>query len=231
MNTILQINNISKLMQNQLILNDINLDIYKGKVYGLIGKNGAGKTTLMKIVAGLIAPSKGCIEYSSASLRIGVLIEEPAAYGWLSGFSNLKILARMYENMTNEYLDYIINLVGLNEHIHKRYDTYSVGMKRRLGIAMALLNKPDLLLLDEPTNGLDYEGVCEIRSLILSLSKEFDCTIILSSHILAELDKICDNAVFIDNGEIIKNIDKATIEHYGIEQKYRELISKEGVIA
>lgn len=222
---VIEIKKLCKSADGQKILNDVSLDIYPGDIFGLIGPNGAGKTTLMKILAGLLKEDSGSIVCSvSGRDKIGVLLEAPAAYSWLSGYQNLKILASMYHHVTEEDLTDIIRLVGLEEDIHKKYRTYSVGMKQRLGIAIALLNHPELIILDEPTNGLDFEGICEMRTLLGQLVSKKHCTVILSSHILDEMGKVCNRAAFIKKGEITGIVDEEAIHLEGLETKYKELV-------
>lgn len=218
---------ITKTIKGQEILKGINLEIYEGEVFGFIGPNGAGKTTLMKLLAGLMEPTEGVVETNIKKEEKGALIENPAAYSWLSGYKNLVILANMYGNISKAEIDNIVNIVGLQEHIYKKYGTYSIGQKQRLGIAMTLLHHPKLVLLDEPTNGLDFDGVCQMRDIIVNLGKKIGCTVIVSSHILAEMDKICDRAAFIRDGRILEIVDRETIENRGLECKYKELIRGE----
>ncbi len=224
MKNVVLIDHIKKVINGCETLKGISLEIFEGEVFGLIGANGAGKTTLMKIVAGLVKPSEGEIKTDIPQNRIGALIEIPTAYTGLTGYKNLEILANMYQNVEKSDIDEIVSIVGLEANIHKKYSTYSLGMKQRLGIAMALLNHPKLVLLDEPTNGLDFNGVCEMRNIISNLTKNYGFTVIISSHNLGELDKVCDRVAFIDNGTILKIVDKEAFEKDGLETNYKELI-------
>lgn len=221
---ILEIKQLNKILGGQKILKDINLDIYAGEIFGLIGPNGAGKTTLMKILAGIMHKDDGEVNwFVSEKSRIGVLLETPAAYKQLSGMENLKILADMYTDIKKNDLAEVVRLTGLEKHIHKKVSDYSVGMKQRLGIAMALLDHPECIILDEPTNGLDFEGISAIRKLLIDLTKERNCTVILSSHMLDEMTKLCNRAAFIKNGEAVRVIENADIRSKGIEAYYKEI--------
>ncbi|WP_168356791.1 ABC transporter ATP-binding protein [Petralouisia muris] len=222
---VIEIRKLCKSVGRQKILHNISFDIMKGEVFGLIGPNGAGKTTLMKILAGLMQGDSGSVKcHVPGKGKIGVLLEFPAAYDWLSGYQNLKILASMYQGVTEADIVDITRLVGLEEDIHKKYRDFSVGMKQRLGIAIALLNQPELLILDEPTNGLDFDGICEMRTLIGQLTGEKYCTVILSSHILDEMDRLCNRVAFIKKGEITGVVDEEVIHSEGLETKYKELV-------
>lgn len=217
--------NLCKNIGGQMILHDISLDIYEGEIFGLIGANGAGKTTLMKILAGLTKEDGGHMNcYVLEKDKVGVLLEFPAAYDWLSGYRNLEVLAGMYKDVTKDDLFQMIKLVGLERDINKKYLTFSIGMKQRLGIAAALLNRPKLLILDEPTNGLDFQGICEMRALLERLVEEENCTIILSSHMLCEMEKVCNRVAFIKKGKMVDVMDGDMIRLKGLETRYRELI-------
>lgn len=224
MEDIIRITNLTKKIKNKIILNKINLSINKGEILGIIGPNGAGKTTLMKIICGLIKYDDGEVKINVVGNgKIGALIEQTGAYDWLTGYDNLLILADMYQKVKKDDIDRIASLVGLKNDIHKRYREYSLGMKQRLGIGMALLNNPDIIILDEPVNGLDIDGVGEIRELIKKLSEERQTTVIISSHILGELEKLCDRAVFMMNGEIAGTVLKENFEDKGLEYEYQKL--------
>lgn len=224
MEDIIRIENLTKKIKNKYILNKISLSVKRGEILGLIGPNGAGKTTLMKAICGLIRYDSGEIVCDvSESGKVGALIEQTGAYDWLSGYENLMILANMYENVKKEHIDAVVDIVGLKNDIHRRYREYSLGMKQRLGIAMALLNNPDIIILDEPVNGLDVDGVQEIRELIKRLSDERQTTVIISSHILGEMDRICDRAVFLINGEIVNTVLKEDFEQNGLEHEYKKI--------
>ena len=216
METILNCKNISKTINKNKILDNVSLEIKKGDVIGLLGPNGAGKTTLIKSILSLNNIDKGSISicgfdikknYKDAIKDVGAIVETPVFYNYLSGRKNLKLKSRIY-NVNDEYLNNIINLLGLNNYIDKKVYKYSLGMKQRLGIALSLVNNPKLLILDEPTNGLDIEGIKIFKELIIKLSKTM--TIIISSHMLSILDNICNKICLIKNGRVISTgeIDK-----------------------
>lgn len=230
------ISNLCKSFGKKEILHNISMEIRKGEVFGLIGPNGAGKTTLMKSMCGFLQFESGEITVSGTKVsesknaickKVGVLIESTGAYEKLSGYKNLKIVAELYDNVTEEDIERVIDIVDLKDAIHKKYKTYSLGMKQRLGIAMALLNNPEILILDEPTNGIDFDGVRDMRALIEYLAKKKQITIVVSSHILGEMDKICDRAAFIKDGTVVKIVEKEEIEDVGFEEEYIRLIGNE----
>lgn len=199
----IRLKNINKYFgKNNHILNNINMEVKKGIIFGIVGKNGAGKTTTMKIMTGLLKETSGSVEIGKG-LTIGSLIETPGICGDMTGLENLKLKATAIGNIPNEKLNEILELVGLDKYEKRKAKNYSLGMKQRLGIALALVGDPDILVLDEPINGLDPEGIVEIRNLILNLRDKYGKTILISSHILEELFKIGDEYVIIDNGEVL----------------------------
>lgn len=202
MEPILTVNHISKKYGNHPVLDDVSLRIPKGSIYGLIGKNGAGKTTLMRLISGLQEPSEGSIE--RGKIRIGALINTPAFYGNLSAYQNLKAEFIALGLTSYEKIPELLKLVNLADTGKKRAKNFSLGMKQRLGIAIAMAGEPDVMLLDEPINGLDPQGIVEMREVFLKISREKGTTLIISSHLLDELSKIATDYAFIDKGKIIK---------------------------
>jgi ABC-2 type transport system ATP-binding protein len=189
----------------------INLEIPAGQVYGFLGPNGAGKTTTIRMLMDLIRPTAGKVEIfgrdaraSGALRRAGALVENPAFYGYMNARQNLEILARTANDYRPARIQAMLDLVGLAARAGHRVGEYSQGMKQRLGIAAALLGDPDLVILDEPTNGLDPAGMQEIRALIRDLAARQGKTVFLSSHLLSEVEQICDRVAIIDRGEIIR---------------------------
>lgn len=205
----IEINNITKRIGSAEVLKDINLTFKGGKIYGLRGKNGSGKTMLMRAICGLIRPTQGSIVINQKVLgkdmsfpeSIGVLIENPAFIDSFSGYRNLKALADINRKIGDDEIREAIRMVGLNPDDNKKFKKYSLGMKQRLGIAAAIMEKPDVLLLDEPINALDESGVKEIREILLSLKSE-DRIIIIACHDREELELLSDEIIDMENGQI-----------------------------
>ena len=216
METILKTNLLTKQFKKQKAVDGVSLQIERGAIYGLIGRNGAGKTTFLRMVAGLARPTSGEIELMgipsteksirSAFERVGCLIEQPGIYNNLSAFENCKLKAMCCGVYSKEYVEEKLALVGLSDVGKKTVGNFSLGMKQRLGIALAMIGEPDLLILDEPINGLDPQGIIEVRDIIQTINRERNITILISSHILEELSKIATHYGIIHNGrlEIIK---------------------------
>lgn len=204
---------LSKQYGTHTAVNNINLHIEKGKIYGLLGRNGAGKTTIMKMILGLVTPTSGNIKVFGKKLfgnektiypRIGSIIETPGFYPNLTAKENLEIFARLRGTIKRNAIIDALNVVGLSYNDNKLFSSYSLGMKQRLGIANAILNDPEILILDEPTNGLDPIGIAEIREFLLNLSQQKETTIIISSHILSEISLIADKIGIINNGSLLE---------------------------
>ena len=211
MESILKTTNIVKKYGNRTVLKNINMNINKGDIYGFIGKNGAGKTTFMRVVLSLTPKDSGDVIYydnksiNDIGLKVGSLIESPGLYKNASAYENMKRFSILYgadESKINE----ILNMVGLDNTGKRKAKDFSLGMRQRLGIAIALLGEPELLILDEPINGLDPEGIKEIRDVIVKLNKEKNITFLISSHLLDELSKIVTKYGIINNGELIEEI-------------------------
>jgi ABC-2 type transport system ATP-binding protein len=209
---IIQVDNLTKDYGYGRGVFDITLKVHKGECYGYLGPNGAGKTTTIKIILGLQSIDSGEViingnsitkNFSKAIERVGAIVENPDSYMYLSGRKNLELVANMYDNIPKERIDEVIKLVGLENRIQDKVSKYSLGMRQRLGIAIALLNKPNLLILDEPTNGLDPEGIKELRDLLKNLAKKEKTSILISSHNLSELESFCTDICIIQNGVIL----------------------------
>lgn len=203
------VRNISKTINGKKILDDINFDVYEGEIVGLVGPNGAGKSTLLKVMTGLYSYDSGEIYYYNYNLKndfekamsiIGSLIEYPDLYYNLSGRKNLEIFRSMFKNVSDETISEIVKIVEMEKCLGRKFKTYSLGMKERLGIASALINKPKILILDEPTNGLDPMGVKKIMGILKNMK---GTTILISSHMLGEIDELCDKVIFINGGRVV----------------------------
>ncbi|PEL12076.1 ABC transporter ATP-binding protein [Bacillus sp. AFS017336] len=213
MNKVLKLEGVSKSIKGKVLVDQISFEVYEGEVFGFLGPNGAGKTTTIRMLVGLIAPSKGKIEiagfpvnthFKEAMKQIGCIVENPELYGYLTGWENLNQFARMLGIKDDTKIIEVVNLVKLSERIHEKVKTYSLGMKQRLGIAQALLGRPKLLILDEPTNGLDPAGIRELREFIHMLVKEQNISVFISSHLLSEIEMICDRVGIINKGKMVR---------------------------
>lgn len=216
MNRAIKVRDLNKKIKGKQVLKNINFDIYEGEIVGLVGPNGAGKSTLLKIMTGLYSIESGDIYYFDYNMKydfekcmaiIGTLIESPDLYKNLTGKENLELFKSMFKGIDENTIKEIVNIVEMEKYLGKKFKTYSLGMKERLGIANALINKPRILILDEPTNGLDPIGIKKIMDILSNMK---DTTIIISSHLLSEIECLCDKIIFINNGEVvkIKQIDK-----------------------
>lgn len=212
--TVLKVEGVTKIYGDRTAVNNVSFDINEGEIFGLIGQNGAGKTTIIKIITGLSKATSGNVficgynvakNFEKAIKNVGGIIENPELYTYMSGLDNLKYYAGLYGNVSKQKIDEIIALVGMDNRIKDKVKTYSLGMKQRVGIAQALLHSPKLLILDEPTNGLDPNGIKEMRNFLRKLAKEQGIAILISSHILSEMELICDRVGIIDNGMIIES--------------------------
>ena len=215
---ILELKDVTKMFGKDQVLNRVSLTIFKGDIYGLIGRNGAGKTTLMKIITDLTRKTSGEIfllsnrAYIKNLERVGAIIESPVAYVNLSAYQNLKILCMQKGIQDYSVIDEALQFVNLTNTGNKKFKQFSLGMKQRLGLAMALLNNPDFLILDEPINGLDPIAIIEFREILERINREKNTTILISSHILSELYQVSNRFGFIHNGEIIEEITKKELD-------------------
>jgi len=210
--TVLKINNLNKAYGEHQVLKDINMEIKKGSIYGFIGRNGAGKSTLMRVITGLASIDSGNLELFGKTdnldqerQRMGIIIENPTLYKGLTAYDNLEVQSRIFGTVNKERIPVVLEKVGLGDVGKKKAKDFSLGMKQRLALALALLNKPDFLILDEPINGLDPMGVIEIRNTIKELA-ESGVTVMISSHILAELHLLATDFGFIEGGKIVKQL-------------------------
>ncbi len=211
-NAALIISGLNKTLGKKHILHDISFEAYEGEVFGFLGPNGAGKTTTIKIIVGLLRLDEGEIEvggfdikknYEKAMANIGGIVENPELYKYMTGRQNLMQYARMREGVTAERIDEVVKLVGLSNRIDEKVGKYSLGMRQRLGVAQAILHHPKVLILDEPTNGLDPAGIKELRDILKSLAHNEGICVLVSSHLMSEMELMCDRVGIIANGSMI----------------------------
>lgn len=211
-NTVIKLRDISKKRGQTEILNHLNMTVYQKDIYGFIGQNGAGKSTTMKIIMSLIKETQGQLELFDTldnqinRSRIGAIIENPAFYPYMTAYENLKYYIQYKGIVEINSIEKVLKMVGLENVRKKKYKNYSLGMKQRLGLALALINHPDLLILDEPLNGLDPQGIVELREILSHLNKKYGITMLISSHILDELEMIATRYGFIHQGQMIEEI-------------------------
>lgn len=211
---VLEVKNINKKIGRREIIKDISFSIKAGEIFGFLGPNGAGKTTTIRMLVGLIAPSKGCIKIMGHDIQkdkiealrnVGCIVENPDMYNDLTGIQNLKFYADLYGDISKERIDEVVELVGLKNRINDKVKKYSLGMKQRLGLGQAILSNPKLLILDEPTNGLDPIGMHDFREIVKDIAKKNSSAVFISSHILSEIEQICDSFAIIKDG-VVKTV-------------------------
>lgn len=220
---VMELVNLKKTIRKKEIIKGISFQIHRGEVFGFLGPNGAGKTTTIRMMVGLMGITDGDVliegksirkEFKEAVHHVGAIVENPEMYPFLSGWKNLQQYARMMQGITEDRIREVVALVGLEKAIHEKAGRYSLGMRQRLGIAQALLHKPSILILDEPTNGLDPSGIREIRLYLRKLAEEENVAVIVSSHLLSEIELMCDRIGIIKNGKLIaiEQVKKASTE-------------------
>ena len=209
---IVQLKNVTKIIKGKTLIDNVSLELFPGQITGFLGPNGAGKTTTIRLMTGLMHLTSGTItiegssiadDYEKAIANVGVIVENPEMYKYMSGYKNLLHFSRMHKGVTKTRIDEVINQVGLTKRIHEKVSTYSLGMRQRLGLAQALLHDPKFLILDEPTNGLDPAGIREFRTYLRKIAEENNVSIFVSSHLLSEIELMCDRVVVIQNGKLI----------------------------
>ena len=240
MNEIVKTNGLTKRYKDNLSVNNLDMNVKEGRIYGFLGPNGAGKSTTLKMLLSLVRPTAGEIDLFGKRLNpknrakilknIGSLIESPSYYGHLTGTENLKILQTLL-NVPKKNINEVLRIVRLDKQQNKKVSAYSLGMKQRLGLAGALLSFPKLLILDEPTNGLDPAGIQEMRELIKSLPKQYGMTVIVSSHLLSEIDQMAEDVGIIANGKMmyqgaLENLHKID-QTKSLEEIFLDLTGKE----
>lgn len=209
---LVQLQGVTKMVHKKTVIQSLSFDIYRGEILGLLGPNGAGKTTTIRMMLGLISPSTGSIkingysivhEFEQAIQHVGALLEHPYLYKYLTGYQNLLHFARMQKEISKKRIWEIAKTVGLENSLHKKVETYSLGMRQRLSLAQALLHRPSLLILDEPTNGLDPAGIREMRNHLRKLAHDEGMSVLISSHLLSEMEMLCDRIAIMKNGSIL----------------------------
>ncbi|WP_163192367.1 ABC transporter ATP-binding protein [Clostridium thermarum] len=237
MQKVIEITNLTKIYKNERGIKDINLDIYKGDVFGFLGPNGAGKTTAMKIMTGLVTPDSGRVrimgydiadEFELAMEKVGCIIETVETHQYLTAYENLKQLSRYYTHIDDNRINEVLHLTGLLKFKNEKPRKFSLGMRQRLGIAAAILSKPEVVILDEPLNGLDVEGMIAMRNLIKDLAQTEKTTFFISSHLIHDVELTCNRIGVIYNGRLL-NVDTteniltsyATLENYFVSEVER----------
>jgi ABC-2 type transport system ATP-binding protein len=231
MEKVLEINQITKLYKNQRGIKDVSFDVFRGDVFGFFGPNGAGKSTLLKIITGLIRANEGSVkifglnpmdQYEKAMKRVGCIIESAASYEYMSAFQNLKMTASYYPNVTHDVMEKMLETVGLLSFRNEKVKNFSTGMKMRLAIAAVLIAEPELVILDEPTNGLDIEGMVDFRHLIKRLAEEKGVTFLISSHMINEMEQMCNRIGILYDGRFLTHgfVSELVTEHLSLEQYF-----------
>lgn len=212
MEAVLQIKGLNKYFGHKKVVDDLNLELYRGEVFGFLGPNGAGKTTTIKMVMSLLQRDSGEIlingysidkQYEKAMACVGGIVENPETYQYMTGIQNLRQYARMRAAVTEDRIREVVRIVGLENRINDKVKKYSLGMKQRLGVAQSIMHHPDLLILDEPTNGLDPAGIKELRDILKRLAHEENACVMVSSHLLSEMQLMCDRVGIIADGRLI----------------------------
>lgn len=210
MRNVLEVKSVHKRLGRREIIKDISFGVKEGEIFGFLGPNGAGKTTTIRMLTGMITPNNGSISIMGYDINknkvealkhIGAVVENPEMYTYLSGIDNLRLVASL-RNIPKRDLDDVVGLVNLTGRINDKVRKYSLGMKQRLGLAAALIGKPSLLILDEPTNGLDPTGILDFREIVKKAARERNTAVLISSHILSEVQQLCDTVAFINKGRI-----------------------------
>ncbi len=209
---VLSVQNVKKRIKNKEIIKGISFDVYAGEIFGFLGPNGSGKTTTIRMLVDLIKPTEGKIQvcgydvhkqHNEALSQIGCIVENPELYSYLTGYENLQHFARMLSGIGDQRIAEVVKIVGMEHRIQDKVSTYSLGMRQRLGIAQALLGRPKLLILDEPTNGLDPQGIKEMREFLRQLA-DGGLSVFVSSHLLSEIQLMCDRVAIISHGKVIQ---------------------------
>lgn len=247
---IVRLRNVTKRIGRKTIIDNLTFDVPRGEIFGFLGPNGAGKTTTIRMMVGLMSITQGEILIQNTSIKqhfeqaihhVGAIVENPEMYKFLSGYHNLVHYARMVPGVTKQRIDEVVKLVKLENRIHDKVRKYSLGMRQRLGVAQALLHRPSLLILDEPTNGLDPAGIRELRDYLRYLTRTEGITVIVSSHLLSEMELMCDRVAILQHGKLVdvKRIEEFIgsdegaqtflIEALPVERALSELMRMDGI--
>lgn len=242
---IVELRQLSKTIGKKKIIDNLNLSLFPGQITGFLGPNGAGKTTTIRMMSGLMKPTSGEVVVEGQTLndhfeetmsKVGVIVENPEMYKYMSGWKNLLHFARMDKTVTKERITQVVEQVGMQNRIHEKVSSYSLGMRQRLGLAQALLHRPKFLILDEPTNGLDPAGIREFRTYLRKIAVEDGVSVFVSSHLLSEIELMCDRIAIIQNGQLIdlREMNQVEEAHYYIEaqpaEQTRELLITQGLV-
>ncbi len=225
---VLEVKNLTKCYNKRVAVDNISFEVFDGEIFGFLGPNGAGKSTTIKMITGLAKMTSGDVficgksikkDFEGAIVNLGGIIENPEMYGYMTGLDNLKFFASLYGDVTDARIWEVATLVGMQNRLKDKVKSYSLGMKQRLGIAQALLHYPKILILDEPTNGLDPNGIQEMRAFLKKLARQENIAILISSHILAEMEQLCDIIAIIDKGRLVE-IKTIKQLHSGLKVRY-----------
>jgi ABC-2 type transport system ATP-binding protein len=242
---IVELNQLSKTIGKKKIIDNLSLSLFPGQITGFLGPNGAGKTTTIRMMSGLMKPTSGEVVIEGQTLKdhfeetmskVGVIVENPEMYKYMSGWKNLVHFARMNKSVTKERITQVVEQVGMQNRIHEKVSSYSLGMRQRLGLAQALLHRPKFLILDEPTNGLDPAGIREFRTYLRKIAVEDGVSVFVSSHLLSEIELMCDRIAVIQNGKLIdlKELNQKEQAHYYIEaqpaEQTRDFLIAQGLV-
>ncbi|WP_019415095.1 ABC transporter ATP-binding protein [Paenisporosarcina sp. TG20] len=242
---IVELKQLTKFIGKKKIIDNLNLQLFPGQITGFLGPNGSGKTTTIRMMVGLTQPSSGEVivegqtlhdDFEEAMSKVGVIVENPEMYKYMSGWKNLLHFARMNNSITKERITEVVEQVGMQNRIHEKVSSYSLGMRQRLGLAQALLHRPKFLILDEPTNGLDPAGIREFRTYLSKIAKEEGVSVFVSSHMLSEIELMCDRIAVIQNGKLIniREMNQKEEAHYYFEaqpaEQVRELLVTHGLV-
>ncbi|NJD03398.1 MAG: ABC transporter ATP-binding protein [Ruminiclostridium sp.] len=241
MEKVMEINGLTKLYKNGRGIRDVNLEISRGEIFGFLGPNGAGKTTAMKIMTGLMKPDRGnvrifgysiCDEYEKAIQKVGCIIETAESYPYLTAYENLKQVSRFFHGIDDGRIDEVLDITGMLKYRNERAGSFSLGMKQRLGLAAAILSRPELVILDEPLNGLDVEGMLQIRKLVKHLSETENVTFFISSHLIHDVELTCNRIGIILGGKFLgaDYTDNILANHDSLENYFVSEVNRNGSI-